>query len=195
MSGCGLCRRRAGSAVLVLVLGSGLVAASCSSGGGGSASGSSTSTSTTHAPPRVPTSAASTTTWGAGASSTTTTARAAGGVEPRLGVSGAFGPSAVGFGAVRPTEISLGGDPTGTLTGITWQSWGGVNASGAGTGTYVAPGQSVAEGTHATAPVVAYGLGLCRGSLAYQQVVWYFPQHGQTPADNGGSPIQACTGP
>jgi hypothetical protein len=34
------------------------------------------------------------------------------------------------------------------------------------------------------------------GSLqAYQQVTWYFPQHGQTPADNGGTPINACSGP
>jgi hypothetical protein len=110
-------------------------------------------------------------------------------------VAGAFGPSGVGFGAVRPAEISLGGDPTGILTGITWQSWGGAQATGTGTGTYVAPGQTVAQGTPETATVVAYGLGTCKGAPAYQQVVWYFPQHGQTPADNGGSPIQACSGP
>jgi hypothetical protein len=187
--------RRAGAAVLVLVMGCGLVAASCSSGVGRSASGSSTSPSTTPAPSRLPTSAASPTTAGAGGSSTTTTAGRADGVEPTVGVSGAFGASGVGFGAVRPTEISLGGDPTGILTGITWQSWGGANATGSGTSTYVAPGQSVAQGTQETATVVASGLGTCKGAPAYQQVVWYFPQHGQTPADNGGSPIQACTGP
>jgi hypothetical protein len=110
-------------------------------------------------------------------------------------VAGAFGAAGVGFGAVRPAEISLGGDPTGMLTGITWQSWGGAQATGTGTSTYVAPGQSVAQGTQETATVVAYGLGTCKGASAYQEVVWYFPQHGQTPADNGGSPIQACTGP
>ena len=185
--------RRVGAAVLVL--GSGLVAASCSSGGGGSASGSSTSTSTTQTPPRVPTSAASTTTMGAGGSSTTTAGGTAGGVEPTLGVSGAFGAAGVGFGTVRPTEISLGGDPTGILTGITWQSWGGDRATGSGTSTYVAPGQSVAQGTQETATVVAYGLGTCKGASAYQQVVWYFPQHHQTAADNGESPIEACAGP
>jgi hypothetical protein len=110
-------------------------------------------------------------------------------------VAGAFGANGVGFGAVRPTEISLGGDPTGILTGISWQSWGGAQATGTGTSTYVAPGQSVAQGTQETATVVASGLGTCKGAPAYQQVVWYFPQNGQTPADNGGTPIQACSGP
>lgn len=187
--------RRPRAVLVVLVVGAGLGAASCSSGGGGSASGSSTSTTTGQAPPHVPTSAASTTTSPAAAPSTTTTGAAGGGMEPTLGVSGAFGPSGVGFGAVRPTEISLGGDPTGILTGIAWQSWGGASATGSGTSTYVAPGQSVAQGTQETATVVAYGLGTCKGVPAYQQVVWYFPQHGQTPADNGGSPIEACSGP
>jgi hypothetical protein len=135
----------------------------------------------------------STTSTSAGASSTSTSS--AGGPEPTLGAAGAFGPNGVGFGTVRPEEISLGGDPTGILTGITWQSWGGAQATGTGTSTYVAPGQTVAQGTQEAATVVAYGLGTCKGAPAYQQVVWYFAQHGQTPADNGGSPIQACAGP
>jgi hypothetical protein len=190
--GVGVGRGRAWAALAVL--GCGLAAASCSSGGGGSATG--TSTSTTRAAPRVAPSDSSptTTTTAAGASSTTTTG-AAGGGQPTLGVAGAFGPNGVGFGAVRPSEISLGGDPTGILTGITWQSWGGASAIGSGTSTYVAPGQSVAQGTEQTATVVASGLGTCKGAPAYEQVVWYFPQDGQTPADNGGSPIQACSGP
>jgi len=110
-------------------------------------------------------------------------------------VAGAFGPNGIGFGKVRPTEISLGGDPTGVLTGISWQRWGGSRATGTGTSTYVASGQTVAEGSPQTATVVAYDLGRCDGRRAYQQVTWYFPQHGQTPADNGGTPINACTGP
>jgi hypothetical protein len=110
-------------------------------------------------------------------------------------VAGVFGAAAVGFGAVRPPEISLGGDPTGILTGITWQSWGGAQATGTGTSTYVAPGQTVAQGTQESATVVASSLGTCKGGPAYQQVVWYFPEQGQTPADNGFSPIQACAGP
>ena len=81
----------------------------------------------------------------------------------------------MGFGTVRPAEISFGGDPTGVLTGVTWQSWGGAQATGTGTSTYVAPGQTVAQGTQETATVVASGLGTCKGAPAYQQVVWYFP--------------------
>jgi len=185
--------------VLVLVLACGDLAAACSSGGGGSASGH--STSTTRAAPRVPASVPSpTSTTAVGGGSSTTTSSAAGGqggqeANPTLGVAGAFGPNGMGFGTVRPAEISFGGDPTGVLTGVTWQSWGGAQATGTGTSTYVAPGQTVAQGTQETATVVASGLGTCKGAPAYQQVVWYFPQHGQTAADNGGSPIQACTGP
>jgi hypothetical protein len=191
----GLGRVRAWAWAAAAVMGCGVAAASCSSGGGGDGSASGTSTTTAHGGSRVPTSASSTTTSGAGGSSTTTTAGAGGGVAPTLGVAGAFGANGVGFGAVRPTEISLGGDPTGILTGISWQSWGGAQATGTGTSTYVAPGQSVAQGTQETATVVASGLGTCKGAPAYQQVVWYFPQNGQTPADNGGTPIQACSGP
>jgi hypothetical protein len=194
-------RTRAVVPVFVVLLGG--VLAACSSGGGGSGPAAGTSTSTTRAAPRIPVSVPTTSTTGAaGAGSTTTTTTTttatgagAGGATPTLGVAGAFGADAVGFGAVRPTEISLGGDPTGILTGIVWQSWGGAQATGTGTSTYVAPGQSVAQGTQATATVLAYGLGTCKGAPAYQQVVWYFPQDGQTPSDNGGSPIQACTGP
>ena len=86
-------------------------------------------------------------------------------------------------------------DPTGVLSGITWRSWGGSRATGTGTSGYVTPSQTVAQGREEPATVVAYDLGSCRGAPAYQQVTWYFPQHGQTPADNGGSPINACTGP
>jgi hypothetical protein len=191
----GLGRVRAWAWAAVAVMGCGVAAASCSSGGGGDGSASGTSTTTAHGGSRVPASASSTTTSGAGGSSTTTTAGAGGGVAPTLGVAGAFGANGVGFGAVRPTEISLGGDPTGILTGISWQSWGGAQATGTGTSTYVAPGQSVAQGTQESATVVASGLGTCKGAPAYQQVVWYFPQNGQAPADNGGTPIQACSGP
>lgn len=195
MSGSGRVRVRTWAWAAVAVLGCGVAAASCSSGGGGDGSASGTSTTTAPGGSRVPTSTSSTTTSGTGGASTTTTAGTGGGVPPTLGVAGAFGANGVGFGAVRPTEISLGGDPTGILTGISWQSWGGAQATGTGTSTYVAPGQSVAQGTQETATVVASGLGTCKGAPAYQQVVWYFPQNGQTPADNGGTPIQACSGP
>ncbi|HSZ38280.1 MAG TPA: hypothetical protein VK773_14390 [Acidimicrobiales bacterium] len=106
-----------------------------------------------------------------------------------------WGASAVGFGQVKPAEISLGGDPTGMLTGITWQSWGGSTASGTGSSTYVAPGQTAAQGMEETATVVASGLGTCGGGTAYAQVKWYFPEQGETLSTGANSTIDACTGP
>jgi hypothetical protein len=84
----------------------------------------------------------------------------------------------VGFGVVKPTEIFLGGDPTGRLSQIKWQSWGGAQAMGTGTSVYVPPNEPVAAGTEQPATVVAFDLGTCHGSLMYQAVEWYFPQHG-----------------
>ncbi len=107
----------------------------------------------------------------------------------------AWGPSALGFGQVKPAEISLGGDPTGILTGITWLSWSGDTATGSGTGTYVGPGQSAAQGVQETANVVASDLGTCGGAEAYQEVKWYFPEQGETLGNGANSTINACTGP
>lgn len=76
-----------------------------------------------------------------------------------------------------------------------WQSWGGATATGTGTSTYVAPGQSVAQGSQQTATVVASDLGTCAGAAAYQQVKWYFPSEGETLASGGNSTIDTCTGP
>ena len=85
-----------------------------------------------------------------------------------------------GFGAVKPSRIFNGGDPTGLVTKITWQSWGGATATGTGTATYVAGNEPVAAGTQEPATVVAFKLGTCSGKLMYQAVEWYFPQHGQS---------------
>jgi hypothetical protein len=101
----------------------------------------------------------------------------------------------VGFGQVRPTEISLGGDPTGVLTGIAWQTWGGDTATGTGTGTYVGANQSVAQGVAERATVVASDLGTCGGRTAYRFVKWYFPEQGETLSTGSTSTINACSGP
>ncbi len=84
-----------------------------------------------------------------------------------------------GFGQVRPATVFNGGDPTGLVTHITWQSWGGLTAVGTGTSDYVGPNQTVAEGTQETARIVAFDLGPCGGKLMYRAVEWFFPQHGQ----------------
>jgi hypothetical protein len=174
----------------------GLVAAACSNSPSTPAAGSGSSTTAARLPPRQHQTGSTSTTAAAG---TSTTAAAAGGTgsgtSPTLGVSSAFGPAAVGFGQVRPAEISLGGDPTGLVTGVTWQSWGGSQATGTGTSTYVGPNQSVAQGTQEMATVVASDLGTCGGNPAYQQVKWYFPQQGETLSTGANSTINACTGP
>jgi hypothetical protein len=112
-----------------------------------------------------------------------------------LGASGAFGPSGVGFGQVEPAAIALGGDPTGIVTGITWQSWGGAEATGTGRGTYVGPNQTAAQGTMEMATVVAYDLGTCKGAPAYLLVTWYFPAQGQTLHSGAMPAVNACAGP
>jgi hypothetical protein len=129
---------------------------------------------------------------------TTTTVTAASGSAPTLGIAAAWarvGPSVAGFGQVRPSEISLGGDPTGVLSGIIWQSWGGATATGTGTSTYVAPGQTVAQGSQQSATVVASDLGTCAGTPAYQQVKWYFPSEGESLSTGANTTVDTCTGP
>ena len=85
-----------------------------------------------------------------------------------------------GFGQVQPPKIFNGGDPTGLVTHITWQSWGSRRAIGSGTAEYVGPNQSVATGKPKPATVVAFHLGMCDGKLMYQAVEWYFPGEGQS---------------
>jgi hypothetical protein len=183
---------------VVLALGLlGLTGAACSSGSGHPAT-TATSGGRTQAT-RVPVTwvGTSTTTSSTPAATTTTTTQpsTASGAPPTLGLASAFGPSSAGFGQVRPSEISLGGDPTGMVSGISWQSWGGAQATGTGTGTYVGPGQTAAQGSPEPADVVASGLGTCGGAPAYQQVTWYFPTEGQSLSTTTVSTVDACTGP
>ncbi len=110
---------------------------------------------------------------------------------PALGLSGARFHGA-GFGQVRPAGIYLGGDPTGDLTRILWQTWGGARAVGGGLSWYVAPNQSTAAGSEQPATVVAFDLGSCQGQRVYRAVEWYFPQHGGY--FDSTTYVNACTG-
>lgn len=51
--------------------------------------------------------------------------------QPVLG-SRSTSPNTEGFGAMRPSVISFGGDPTSVVSGIAWASWGGPQAIGNG---------------------------------------------------------------
>lgn len=105
---------------------------------------------------------------------------------------GIFGYNSRGFGEVRPATVFNGGDPTGLVMHITWSSWGGNTAIGAGVSDYVGPNQSVATGTQEKVRIVAFDLGTCRGKLMYRAVEWYFPQHGQN--FNPSQYEDICTG-
>jgi hypothetical protein len=103
-----------------------------------------------------------------------------------------WGPYQEGYGLVRPATISNGGDPTGIVSNVTWQSWGGPQAIGIGTSDYVGANQSVAAGTEETATIVAFDVGDCQGKLMYQAVEWYYPQHGQSFSPS--TYMDICTG-
>ncbi len=97
-----------------------------------------------------------------------------------------------GYGTVKPQIINNGGDPTGIVTNITWQSWGGTQATGTGMTDYVMGNEDVADGTTEQATVVAFNLGMCQGKPSYNAVEWYFPQYGQT--FNPSQYRNICTG-
>ena len=96
-----------------------------------------------------------------------------------LGEASNFGPSAKGFGTSEPTTIFLGGDPTGLVTSITWSSWGGATATGIGLAVNAAH-STIASVPREKATVVASDPRTCNGVLMYNQLVWYFPQEGET---------------
>lgn len=141
----------------------GILIAGCSAAGTMSGSGTSLAGSSTSNPP--PTSSA------AAASASPPAASAV----PVLGESRGI---TQGYGSAQPTEISNGGDPTGIVTNVSWQSWGGPQAVGTGTGYYDPPNVPVAQSTPEQATVVAFDLGTCDGLYMYQAIEWYFPSSG-----------------
>ena len=108
-------------------------------------------------------------------------------------LAGPWAPGQKGYGHVKPATIFNGGDPTGLVKAIHWNSWGGRRATGTGTALYVGPHQFVAEGKFENgARIVLFQLGRCDGRLAYNAIEWYFPGHGQM--FSAGTYINACTG-
>jgi hypothetical protein len=100
---------------------------------------------------------------------------------PTLGrVAGAFVNGAQGFGKIRPSVISNGGSPSGTVTNIHWDSWGDPRAVGTGTG-WIPPGfQTDPDGSFEQATVVAFDLGDCDGRPMYRAVQWFYPSRGDS---------------
>ena len=99
---------------------------------------------------------------------------------PTLGVKSVT-PYGTGFGRVKPSKVDFGGDPTSSVTGVKWRSWGGARAIGHGAAFWVWPGWCVACGAvKLPATVVAFGRTTCQGQSAYAYVEWFFPSRGQS---------------
>jgi hypothetical protein len=91
-------------------------------------------------------------------------------------------PDVVGFGAIRPSEVSMSeaGD-TGRVWSIHWHSWGGSQATGTGSANWIWPGWCEACGSETLpATVTASELHRCGGHEAYEDIEWFFPSRGQS---------------
>ena len=113
------------------------------------------------------------------------------GAKPPV-LAGPWGTHQEGYGHVEPPTIFNGGDGSGLVNHIEWLAWGGSRAVGLGSGLYVTPTESNAEGTRESAVIVLFRLGYCHGRHAYNAITWFYPQHGQH--FNAASYINACSG-
>jgi serine/threonine-protein kinase len=116
------------------------------------------------------------------------------GATPVLGDAG-WVPGGAGWGTVRPSEINANGDGTSFAEDVTWQSWGGAQATGRGTAHWVPPNGYQSDAVPRPAVVVATNLGDCHGRLAYRSVGWYFPTEGETSLPPGNGYEDICDGP
>lgn len=88
-------------------------------------------------------------------------------VAPTLGL--VWAPHQEGYGTAMPSFVYNGGSGAGALREVKWDSWGGAEATGTGTGWV-----GGADGRTAPARVVASDLGLCHGQRAYRTVTWFY---------------------
>jgi hypothetical protein len=101
-------------------------------------------------------------------------------------------PVKCGWGTAAPHYLTLGGDPSGTITHVRWSTWGGPVATGRGLNWIFAPG-----GGYYPHPVAielrAYDIGRCApsGTTAYRRLVVCEPSHPAGPPGRwfGFSPI------
>jgi hypothetical protein len=79
---------------------------------------------------------------------------------------------AVGPAQVRPDELSLSGDGTLEVEGVTWRAWGGVRATGSGTAEYhgCTPSCAAARTHHAAVAITLSNVRTCKGRQYYTHV-------------------------
>jgi hypothetical protein len=96
---------------------------------------------------------------------------------PTLGTH--LGGATKGFGLVKPKTVFLGGDPTGLVTKLTWNSWGSPVTVGTGTGYYPPPGNPVVAAVKVRVTLDASKLGTCKGHKAYKRLSFTFHYKGK----------------
>lgn len=100
---------------------------------------------------------------------------------PTLGVAKPAGyPDAEGLGTPRPTVFSIGATAMSTIQHITWDSWGGPQATGHGVH------QAAAMPAPERVNLVAKDLGTCGGQLAYRKI------EESNPGDSSGTTFDIC---
>ncbi|NMN95057.1 hypothetical protein [Antrihabitans stalactiti] len=77
-----------------------------------------------------------------------------------LGSASDMGPNSLGYGTEQPSVISMGSCPN-AISQIVWQDWGAAVAHGSGLG-------CVEYGPQPRYQLVASGLGMCHGVMAYR---------------------------
>jgi hypothetical protein len=106
----------------------------------------------------------------------------AAGVEPATGPVPVLGskqfsePYGAGFGHAKPEVIFNGGDPSGEVAGIKWQSWGGPSAIGYGHQPIFRPGGGYFRKL-GRVELRANELGRCAGRPAYTLLEIRAPKH------------------
>ncbi len=100
---------------------------------------------------------------------------------PTLGVAKpAAYPDAEGLGTPSPTMFSIGATAMSTIQHITWDSWGGPQATGHGVR------QAAAMPAPERINLVAKDLGNCGGQLAYRKI------EESSPGDSSGTTFDIC---
>ncbi|MEP9395359.1 hypothetical protein ABLE92_25300 [Gordonia sp. VNQ95] len=130
-------------------------------------------------------------------SGATTTAGGSASAAPSLALNATlgkvWGANQTGYGEIKPAKIYNGGAGVlGEVDNVVWSSWGGPEAHAVGTAAWADPTKIEADLFPEQTQVVAFNLGTCDGQLMYQNLEWYFPQHGE--AFDPTHYLNMCTG-
>lgn len=86
----------------------------------------------------------------------------------------------------------FGGEAESAVTQVTWASWGASQATGAGTGFDNVGSPYASIGHSAPETIVAFDLGICKGTYMYQEMKEFFPGEGESFAT--AQSVNICSG-